>query len=79
LIESPNQLLGQRLKLGQASAELQQRQPIDQPAMASLHPLIRDQLYTSLNPNMPQQRALHRLAGIGWQTIPSNYCNPPIT
>ena len=59
LIERAHQLGG----LGQAIAELQQRQLIDQPAVALLHPLVRDHIYTSLNTNLAQRSALHRLAG----------------
>ena len=73
LIESINQLLGQRLKFKQASAELQQRQLIDQPATALLHPLIRDHIYTSLNANLVQRRALHRLAGEWLATDPDQF------
>ncbi|HEX7434249.1 MAG TPA: tetratricopeptide repeat protein [Anaerolineaceae bacterium] len=63
LIEGAYQLGDQPLKLGQAIAELQQRQLIDQPAAALLHPLVRDHIYTSLNPNLALRRTLHRLAG----------------
>ena len=63
LIERAHQLGGELLKLGQAIAELQQRQLIDQPAVALLHPLVRDHIYTSLNTNLVQRSALHRLAG----------------
>jgi ATP/maltotriose-dependent transcriptional regulator MalT/DNA-binding XRE family transcriptional regulator len=73
LIESAHQLFGQRFKLGKASAELQQRQLIDQPAAALLHPLIRDHIYTSLNVNMAQRRALHRLAGEWLATDPNQF------
>jgi ATP/maltotriose-dependent transcriptional regulator MalT/DNA-binding XRE family transcriptional regulator len=65
LIESAHQLRGQYLKLGQAIAELQQRQLIDHPAAAQLHPLVRDHIYTSLNTDLAQRRTLHRMAG-GW-------------
>jgi len=65
LIEGALQLRGQYLNLGQAIGELQQRQLIDQPAVAMLHPLVRDNIYTSLNTNLTQRRALHLLAG-GW-------------
>lgn len=63
LIERAHQLDGQLLNLAQAIAELQQRQLIDQPAVAMLHPLVRDHIYSSLNPVLVQRRALHRLAG----------------
>jgi tetratricopeptide (TPR) repeat protein len=63
LIERIHQLRGKRWKLEPAIAELQHRQLIDQPAAAMLHPLVRDHIYTSLNTNLPQRRALHRLAG----------------
>jgi ATP/maltotriose-dependent transcriptional regulator MalT/DNA-binding XRE family transcriptional regulator len=65
LIERAHQLRGQYLKLGQAIAELQQRQLIDQQAAAMLHPLVRDHIYNSLNTNLAQRRTLHRMAG-GW-------------
>jgi tetratricopeptide (TPR) repeat protein len=63
LIERVHQLGDQPLKFGQAIAELQQRQLIDRPSVALLHPLVRDHIYTSLNTNMAQRSALHRLAG----------------
>ena len=63
LIERTHQLRGRRLKLGQAIAELQHRQLIDQPAVAMLHPLVRDHIYTSLNADLAQRRVLHRMAG----------------
>jgi ATP/maltotriose-dependent transcriptional regulator MalT len=63
LIERAEQLRGHPLKVGKAITELQQRQLIDQPAEVLLHPLVRDHIYASLNANLTERRALHRLAG----------------
>jgi tetratricopeptide (TPR) repeat protein/transcriptional regulator with XRE-family HTH domain len=63
LFVHPHQLGLQPLNIGQAIAELVQRQLIDQPGAALLHPLVRDHIYTLLNSNLARQRALHRLVG----------------
>jgi ATP/maltotriose-dependent transcriptional regulator MalT/DNA-binding XRE family transcriptional regulator len=65
LIEHAHQLRGQHLNLGQAITELQQRQLIDQPSAAELHPLVRDHIYASLDTDQATRRTLHRMAG-GW-------------
>jgi ATP/maltotriose-dependent transcriptional regulator MalT len=63
LIERADRLGSPPFKVGKALSELQQRQLIDQPAAAQLHPLVHDHTYTSLNADLSRRRTLHRLAG----------------
>ena len=64
LVESVYQLRVRHLKFGQAVTELQQRQLIDHPSEAMLHPLVRDHIYTTLSADLGQRRTLHHLAGV---------------
>ena len=70
LIESVYQLRVRQLNFGQAVLELQQRQLIDHPTEAMLHPLVRDHIYTTLSADLAQLRALHHLAGEWLANIP---------
>jgi len=63
LVARIGHLRGEKLDLGRSILELQQRQLIDQPAAALLHPLVRGHIYAALNADLPRRQALHRLAG----------------
>jgi ATP/maltotriose-dependent transcriptional regulator MalT len=47
--------------------EVQRRQLIDHPAWASLHPLIRQYVYTQLVSSLPRRRQLHLIAATWWE------------
>jgi len=68
-------LLDERLvELGQAADgpydltaaldELQRRQFVDHPATATVHPLVRDQVYARMVGDLPRRRRLHRVAAL---------------
>lgn len=63
LIERFHSLVGRSVvRWAEAVAELQRRQLIAQPASATLHPLVRDHIYTTLGNDPARRRMFHRLA-----------------
>ncbi len=63
LIERFHSLVGRSVaRWGEAVAGLQRRQLVAQPANATLHPLVRDHIYTMLGTDPARRRMFHRLA-----------------